>query len=172
MRLDVRDLARRGALWPGLSSTWSWSDSHSGERVGSIAYRIDSGAAVLSYTVDGDARTQRVPIVRTACNFGNSRPWFACPHCGARVAVIYFRRGGFYCRKCAGVAYDSQSEDACGRYWITQRKAEEKLGRGWARPKGMHAATRERLLAIILRCEELREDELARFMVLHAGLLN
>ena len=171
MRLDVRELARRGLLRTGHSGTWSWSNSLTGESAGSIGYRIEAGAIVLSYAMNGERKTQRVPILRTACNYGNTRPWFACPHCRARVAVIYCRRGGFYCRKCAGVGYYSQSEDACGRSWRVQQKAEAKLGKNWTRPKGMHATTRDKLLAIIWRCEELRDEELARFMALHASLL-
>ena len=172
LRLDVRMLAKRGALCPGYAGSWSWSNSHTGEHSGSISYRVETSAVVLSYSINGDPRTQRVPILRTSCHYGNTRPWFACPHCMARVAVLYMRRGGFYCRKCARVAYYSQSEDVTGRTWRVQRKAEAKLGENWARPKGMHAATREKLLAIIFRCEELREDELARFLMLHARQLD
>lgn len=165
IRLDVREFARRGTLRPGYFGSWSWSNTRTGEHTGSISYRAEDGAVVLSYAVDGEARTQRVPILRTACHYGNTRPWFACPHCMARVAVIYFRRGGFYCRKCARVAYYSQSEDTIGRTWRVQQKAEAKLGKGWARPKGMHHKTRERLLETIFRCEELRDEELARYML-------
>lgn len=165
MRLDVRHLARRRALAPGSSGSWSWTVTRTGEEVGSIGYRMEAGALVLSYSINGDPRTQRVPILRTPCNYGNTRPWFACPHCMARVAVIYMRRGGFYCRKCAQVAYYSQSEDACGRSWRAQQKAEAKLEKGWARPKGMHTTTRERLLEVIWKCEELREGELAQYLM-------
>lgn len=172
MRLDVRDLARRRALWAGSAGSWSWTNSTTGEHVGSISYRMGVDDLVLSYTANGEPRTQRVPIRRTACHFGNTRPWFGCPHCWARVAVLYFRRGGFYCRDCARVAYYSQSEDVCARSWRKQQKAEAKLGKGWARPKGMHAATREKLLATIFRCEDLRDAELARFLAIYPGLLD
>lgn len=141
------------------------------KRTGTISYRSEDGAVVLSYLVDGEGRTQRVPILRTLCHYGNTRPWFACPHCWARVAVIYFRRGGFYCGKCDRVAYYSQREDAIGRAWRVQQKAEAKLGEGWARPKGMHHKTRERLLEAIFRCEELRDEALALFIASHSGWL-
>ena len=164
MRLDVRHLARRRALAPGSSGSWSWTVTGTGEEVGSIGYRMEAGALVLSYSINGDPRTQRVPILRTPCNYGNTRPWFACPHCMARVAVIYMRRGGFYCRKCAQVAYYSQSEDECGRSWRKQQKAEAKLDAHWRRPKGMHHATRERLLQTVWECEETRDLAIAAFM--------
>ena len=165
MRLDVRQWHKRRLLWPGYSGTWSWSNSRTGEQTGSIGFRIEQGAAVLNYSLSGEPRVQRVPILRTACTYGGTRPWFGCPNCGARVAVIYMRRGGFYCRKCARVNYYSQSEDDCGRAWRKQQKAEAKLGANWARPKGMHKATREKLVDIILECEERREAVLAAFIV-------
>jgi hypothetical protein len=171
MRLDVRDLARRRALAPGSSGSWSWTVTRTGEEVGSIGYRMEAGALVLSYSINGDPRAQRVPILRTPCNYGNTRPWFACPHCMARVAVIYMRRGGFYCRKCAQVAYSSQSEDVCGRSWRVQQKAEAKLGKNWQRPKGMHETTYERLISMIGECEEARDFELAAFIAGHAKWL-
>ena len=163
----MRELARRCTLAPGYSGSWSWSNSHTGEHAGLIGYRMEQDTAVLSYSLNGEPKTQRVPIPRAPCDFGNIRPWFACPHCAVRVAVIYLRRGGFYCRKCARVSYYSQSEDAIGRAWLKQRKAEAKLGKHWTRPKGMHASTRDKLLAIIFRCEEERDDALAAFVAMH-----
>ena len=50
---------------------------------------------------------QRVPIVKTACHFGGSRSWFACPACGAPVAHLYFRADRFACRKCSRLVYSS-----------------------------------------------------------------
>ena len=172
LRLDVLHLRRRGALRPGAAGSWSWSNTSTGEEVGSIGYRTEGATLVLSYSMNGEARSQRVQILQTSCNYGGTRPWLGCPHCAGRVGVIYFRRGGFYCRKCAQVAYYSQSEDGIGRSWRVQRKAEAKLGEGWARPKGMHATTREKLLQVMGRCEERRDLEIERFLRLHADLLD
>lgn len=165
MRLDVRVWHKRRLLWPGHSGTWSWSNSHTGEQTGSIGYRIEQGAAVLNYTLSGEPRMQRVPILHTACTYGGTRPWFGCPNCYARVAVLYMRRGGFCCRSCARVNYYSQSEDVCGRAWRKQQKAEAKLGETWTRPKGMHTATREKLIDIIFQCQERRETVIAAFIL-------
>lgn len=54
---------------------------------------------------------------------------------------------------------------AGGRSWLRQQKVEAKLGPNHSRPKGMHRATRERLLEVIWQCEELRDDEIALFML-------
>ncbi len=163
-RIDVRQWAKRGTLRPGYSGAWFWHITGTDEPAGSISYRVENDAVVLSYLLDDEPRTQRVPLLSTPCHYGGARSWFACPHCAARVAVLYLRRGGFYCRRCARVAYSSQSEDACARSWRAQQKAEAKLGPNWSRPKGMHAATHERQLDVIFRCEERRELELALFM--------
>ncbi len=167
LRLDVPSMRKRGALKAGSIGSWSWHNKRTGEHTGTIGYRTQSDVLVLDYSLNGEPKTQRVPILRTHCTYGNTRPWFACPHCAARVGVLYMRRGGFYCRKCARVAYYSQSEDECGRAWIKQQKAEAKLGDGWRRPKGMHETTRERLLEIIWHCEEMRENALAAFIARH-----
>lgn len=171
LRLDVRDMAKRRALRPGRGGTWAWTNTVTGEPIGHIDYRIEADTLVLDYRLNGESRLQRVSILTTPCHYGGTRPWLTCPHCAARVAVIFLRRGGFYCRKCAEVAYYSQSEDVCGRAWRKQQKAEAKLGTGWARPKGMHKSTRERLLETIFSCEDRREDEIARFIARYAGAL-
>ena len=167
MRLDVREMHVRSVLQPGRSGSWNWSNSYTGERTGSISYGVEGAELVLRYSLNDEAKLQRVPILRTPCKFSASRLWFGCPHCRARVAVLYMRRGGFYCRNCARVAYYSQSEDECGRAWRKQQKAEALLGDGWRRPKGMHETTRERLLEIIFQCEMAREDALAAFIARH-----
>ena len=170
-RLDVRQVKRRGALRAGYAGTWSWQDSATGEPTGSIGFRANAAGLELTYTLDGVQKAQHVPVLHTACNYGGSRPWFACPACARRVGVIFLRRGGFYCRSCAQVGYYSQSEDGIGRSWRMQRKAEAKLGEGWARPKGMHATTREKLLEVIWRCEELRDAQISQFLAQRGHLL-
>ena len=46
---------------------------------------------------------------------------------------------------------------------------EPKLGENWARPRGMHATTYERLLQTIRLCEQLRDLEIARFLLRHGA---
>lgn len=69
------------------------------------------------------------------------------------------------CRHCGQVAYRSQSEDEVGRLWRKQQKAEERLGNTrWARPKGMHLATHERLVQAIIACEVRREAAIGAWL--------
>jgi len=169
LSLDVRRLHRERLLRSGASFAWRWHAD--GESLGSISLRVESAALVLSYALNGEPMSQPVAILRTRCYYGGSRPWFACPRCTRRCAVLYLR-AGFECRKCSRVVYASQSDDAIGRAWRKQWRVERRLGDDWRRPKGMHRATYERLLAAIMECEERRDASLADFVLRHfPGLL-
>jgi hypothetical protein len=168
-RIDARVWHRAGTLREGYSGSWIWH--RGGEHTGSIGYSIEGACAVLRYSADGAAITERVGLERTPCHLGGSRTWFRCPRCAARVAVLYMRGGRFACRGCQRVAYASQSEDACGRSWRKQSKIEARLGDYWRRPKGMHYATHERLLAAIGECVSIRDRLLVAFAARH-GLID
>lgn len=163
-QIDARRWQREGMLRPGYSGGWYWRDAETGKQTASISMRCEAGAVVLSYAINGTPVTQHLPILRTPCNFGGDRPWFGCPACCQRVAVLFLHSSGFYCRKCASVAYSSQSDDPCGRAWDKQRKAEAKLGKYWSRPKGMHQTTHTRLVSIIWGCEDTRNRWIKREM--------
>jgi len=170
LRLDVRELARRKLLGGG-GFVWRWSNTETGERLGSISITTEPTAARLSFSSDGVPVNQRVHISRTPCPYGGDRPWFHCPRCGRRVAVLFLRSGHFMCRHCGRVAYASQSADDIGRAWIKQQKLEARLCDEWQRPKGMHGATYERIWNGIVACEEARDAALCVYLQRHAGVL-
>lgn len=161
LKLDVRRWQREGVLRPGYVGSWQWTDSDTGEQRSSIGFHTNQGNVALSYSIDGKPQSQTVSLSESACTFGGVRRWFICPVRHERVAVPYLRAGRFACRNCQRIAYASQSDDLCARMWGRQQKAEAKLGPYGARPKGMHEATRERLLSIIWDCEEVRDEALA-----------
>jgi hypothetical protein len=107
-------------------------------------------------------------IERTPCNYGGTRPWFRCPSCGRRCAVVYYGApGGRYaCRRCVRVTYLSQCDDLMGRLWRKQRKVERKLAgaggqwNGWQRPRGMHEKTFNRLVEML---DQIEKDKAANF---------
>ena len=169
LRLDVRRCHREGVLHAGRSGTWKWSDAVTGERKSTIGYRGGDGFLHLDYSIDGKPCSQRIALDTTGCNYGGTRPWFVCPVRGERVAVLFLRAGRFACRHCQRIAYASQSDDAMGRAWRKEATIEAKLGPNWTRPKGMHRATRERLLAVIWDCEERRDVALAQFLGVMMG---
>jgi hypothetical protein len=93
--LDVNRLHREGCLRAGWAGGWQWM--HDGERVAWISLRVDSDQAHLTYRVrigDGDWEdvAETVRIVRIACRFGGSRPFFVCP--GVVNGIACGRRGG------------------------------------------------------------------------------
>ena len=165
LKLDVRELARRKLL-DGGSFTWHWSETDSGKEVGQIGIITFSGEVRLNFTLNGTPLQQVIRLERTACNYGGTRPWFRCPRCQRRVAVLYLRDGaGFVCRHCGQIVYGSQADDDIGRTWRRQSKLERRLGDHWARPKGMHHATYDRIINSIVNFEAIRDQGLARLMV-------
>jgi len=169
--IDVRRLHRENLLRSGVATGWVWTDGETGERLASISVRVTDDDLTLNYSINDRPMQQRVPIERTSCTYGGTRPWFKCPTCWRRVAVLYVRASGFACRNCHRIVYASQSEDLCGRTWRRQAKLEARLGAHWGRPKGMHARTRERLLRGIFDSEERRDDALAVHLARFAHLL-
>jgi hypothetical protein len=166
-RVDVREWARRGYLRGACSFSWSWN--RGGEPSGSIGVAVHGpDALTLSYafTADGGARhvAERLAIVSTACAYGGERPWFICPRCKIRVAVLFLRGGYFACRRCKRVAYSSQSEDILDRLWRKQRWIEAMLEENWRRPKGMRAATYRSLIAKLCDIEGRRDSLLCVFV--------
>lgn len=107
----------------------------------------------------------------TPCNFGGERPWFVCPGCGRRAAILYEDGGRLLCRRCLDLAYRSQREGdldlARRRLEKAHGALEERLGEAYpGRPKGMRRTTHRRLLedylAAMRAYEVLRREWLAK----------
>ena len=170
-RLDVRKMARDGLLVGG-TTTWRWSSG----LLANITAKEASIELDYRYTFAEGERDVRahVRVDRTPCQFGGSRPWFACPRCYRRVAILYLW-GYPACRTCCRMGYPSQSEDAIARSWRRTHKIEIKLAGGasewnYRRPKGMRKATFERLREAYWREEEIRDHALVEFMARMPGL--
>lgn len=168
LRLDVRHLARRGLIAPGVvgSLPVAWAR---GERpAGDILARYDDGRPgeiILEYRVrrsegaPSEPVRERVGLDRTPCPFGGSRAWFRCPGCLSRRAVLYGAGGRFRCRACHDLVYSSTREAAHER---NRRRADvlrRRLGGGPgvflapSKPAGMHRRTYERIVAEIAERE-------------------
>lgn len=173
LSLDVRRLARSGLFAGGIrSGLWRWTMD--GEPWGAAGYTATPEALDLRYASSdqwtGERREHapRVELEWTPCPYGGRRPWFRCPRCGRRCAVIYLRRATA-CRVCHRLAYRSQREDASSRAARRGRKFMERLGlRGedahWAalepwrvpKPPRMRWATYERVVQAAARAEDAR----------------
>ena len=152
-RLDIRYLKQQGML---RSGTYSLSWSRGGEPSGNINVRMVAGE---SMTVIGkwrrDASEEWQPMEKTvhlshsSCAFGGLRPWFICPYCSRRVAVMIVDAGYVACRHCLKLTYASCNEDMIDRSWRKRDKIKSRLGGDdiniYVKPKGMHQRTWERL---------------------------
>ena len=154
-RLDVRELHRAGVLVSGWRGGWNWY--RNGQKRASVDIEVGEASIRLRYraTDRGEWKDYdyTVRLSRSSCHYGGERPWFLCPHCGRRVAILY---GGavFACRTCYGLAYEVQREDETDRLARRADAIRDRLGweagilnpDGW-KPKGMHWRTFWRLKA-------------------------
>lgn len=127
--LDIRRLARNGALVPGFRGAWQWTVDEC--PTAAITIRAGESHFGLSWKVasTGQVCHQVILLTRTDCHLGGARTWFQCPSCGARVAVIYAPGHYFACRRCTGVKYPSQGESPGDR---AARKADRiRSALGW-----------------------------------------
>lgn len=154
-RLDVRALQRAGFLRPGHFGSWGW---HRGDELrASIQTEASDRNIRLRYSTCRNGEAQHhdyaVSLVRTACNYGGQRPWFVCPCCGQRVAILYIG-SVFACRRCYRLTYPVQRESESDRAIRRAETIRSRLGweAGIANPrggklKGMHWSTYFRLSA-------------------------
>ena len=122
--LDVRLLARDGALKPWNSGTVTWSRRK--RQIAAIGYAVRPTAEsdltlVLNYRITrGDAATAdeiEIPITleTTPLHLGGVRWWARCPMapnnrpCKRRIAILYLPPGErcFGCRHCHRLTYES-----------------------------------------------------------------
>ncbi|MDP2005524.1 MAG: hypothetical protein Q8K45_07580 [Rubrivivax sp.] len=150
-RIDVRTFAREGLLTAGNTFAWTWWQDLKECRV-----EVEGNALVLRHSLALAPTAQRVPILRTDCPFGGTRPWFECPGCSRRCALLFLRPWGFVCKRCGGLAYTSEREDEIARGARARNKAAARLGAGGQRPKSMrhakYGAIVERVQAAERRC--------------------
>lgn len=149
---DVRTLHKRGWLVEGASGSSRWwvgFDRGQGERIG---WRCDGKRVTLLYAWRGQEVEQHVTIEWTPCNYGGQRPWWNCPQCSRRVAVIYAAGKTFACRHCYNLCYKCQTEQFSDRALRQAFKVRERLGDDNGlhmpfpnKPKGMHWKTYYRL---------------------------
>ena len=143
--LDVRKLHKAGLLTAGHVALWNWYSR--GELRASIQVqaREDHVSLIYTATENGERREYSYPVRLdwTPCQYGGERPWFLCPSCRRRVAILY---GGavFACRHCYRLAYESQRERDYDRLAGRADKIRRRLGwpvgilnpTPWTKPRG------------------------------------
>lgn len=175
--LDIRRLSRARLLKPGRWFSWQWLIG--GRPVSSIQVQVETERVLLVYQCRRGRVWQEIEqsilIKSTLCNYGGSRPWWCCPSCGRRVAVLYSPGQPFACRHCHRLAYASQREEIGDRALRQSQKIRKRLG-GTAnmmelfplKPKGMHWRTYDRLFFKALKHQKVSLEEIARWLGLKA----
>ena len=146
--IDIRELQRRSGLFPGLEGYISWSDFPDAPPFVSVS--VAASYIEFSYRERSASPHQKyvntvVTLDRTDCHLGGERPWFRCPKCVARVAILYLGDNGFTCRRCSDLAYTSQKLSPSRRHMRNAQWIREQLGGSGSlfepfpkKPKGMH----------------------------------
>lgn len=160
----------------GTSGTGSMNWSKGGEKIASIGYSVLADRVMLDYRVNGKPVKETVWLNKTPCNYGGSRIWFQCPHCGKRSGVLYLAGELFVCRKCSGLHYASQSENEYDRAARAARKVRKRLdGDEYLelpivrKPKWMHWKTFDRLRQKDEALTDKVNEELFRLMQSFVG---
>ena len=159
-RLDIRALHQRGLLTGRVPFSWQWS--WNGEPRGDIQIWPDDHAIQLRYRARcGDAPwasiQETLALDWTIPHLGGRRPWFLCPGCRRRVALLYLGHSRFRCRVCLrlvhAVCHESRSDQLLRKAWKLRRRAAGDydtgggIGDGISKPNGMHWRTFARLQA-------------------------
>ena len=151
--IDVRRWKREGFLEPHRTFGWQWH-TQDGRSAASIMVHTLPDQVILSYRYrrpGEEWREESYPILLdwTECHLGGKRPWFLCPGCGRRVALLYVD-SLFQCRQCLRLAYQSQREGHLDRLLRRKDKIRKRLGwengTEYRKPKGMHWKTYLRLI--------------------------
>ena len=159
LQIDIRKLARNGFLEHGAESKLRDRKSKYEIRLASEQgqVRFQHGIAMLA----GFRRLAEyvVAIDWTECHYGGARPWFFCPGCGNRVAILYgpkFKRDGsklpirnrtLKCRQCHRLSYPSQHEEWDRRMGRRAKKIWARIGGKYGKkPSKMHWQTYNRLV--------------------------
>jgi hypothetical protein len=112
--LDIRQLAHETGLSHGTRRQWSWYHPN-GSLKGTIAIAVLRERLLLAYTQAGTAIHELVPITYSTGCGGGRRPWFQCPACQRRVALLYKHGVRFRCRRCWALGYPSQYPQIAAR---------------------------------------------------------
>src|SRR5277367_2637620 len=130
--IDIRRIYREGRLHAGKCFVLPWSRAENPH--GQAYVLVGDDAIFLVFEARSDEGSEctpvirRVPITWTTCHFGGRRPWFECPYCRRRSAVIYMAEEHMACRRCFGLAYASQREPLRQRGLTKAQKIRMRLG--------------------------------------------
>ena len=144
--VDLAPLLRKTrSIGPYISGSMVWSRHN-------VQWYLSETILTLRYSHSERRFEDRITLEHTATAFGGRRPWLRCIGCGGRCRVVYLGSRGYRCRKCYGLTYQSQREDAASRKLCKCQAVRMRLGGKGnmmlpfpAKPKGMAWRTYSRL---------------------------
>jgi len=119
-KLNIQKLHQVGALEPHQARI---VPVKLGGNAGKVKIEATRGYVTIQ-AVEGLSLRFSVRLEWTPCHFGGVRPWFVCPDCNERAGVLLYdsNQNGFFCRRCLGLTYQSQSESPQARKQRKQKK--------------------------------------------------
>ena len=160
--LDIRNLKKHLIPSTRTQEIIHWTEGFFKVSIGLICYENN---IELRYVFNEVKVIEKIPLVRTQCNFGGSRLWLLCPGCLCNRRALYspgWNSGGFRCRVCQHLSYRSQRESKTLRMIGKWRKQKEKLEKksgilleACAKPKWMREAT---YLKKLLKIQEAKNS--------------
>ena len=152
--IDVRLWHRQGMLIDGRYCPAWWV--RNGNTEGRLTVKVYDEFVHLHFGQPEGWRntvTAKVRLTYTPCTFGGYRPWFQCPGCVRRVALLYEVDMKLRCRHCHRLVYKSELESDRNRLLRKARRIRRRLGvdnpnlllPSPSKPKHMHWQTFERL---------------------------
>ncbi len=134
---SVYDLKRWGLIQYGYcrgSILWPKGQNLEGDKVNYVL-DLKNQYLKLSYKVKKEFSREwkmieyTIPLIKTACHYGDERWWFACPlsrngqYRTHRVAKLYLPPNSDYfaCRHCLNLSYKSRNENYKGRFGHLRR---------------------------------------------------
>ena len=143
LAIDIRALSRAGAIRLGTVFTLSSPSVIVAQGV----FWHESTLGLRSFGADVHL-DHEIQITRTPCHLGGSRPWFLCPECDKRAAILYLAHNRPCCRACLNLVYRSSRESELERLRRALSKARTKIewapyamGEIGVKPKNMHWRT-------------------------------
>ena len=185
VRFDVGMLHKAG-MFDGNQQAHGWIYSHGDQHTCDVQAYTDGQHSKIGLWIvrDGQTYKQTIRTSETPCNYGKSRTWLHCPHCGARSFRLFYydnvvNKGihvhYFTCRQCLRLTYQARRERGFDLYSDRADKIARKLGRTKTRwhddppdkPKGMHTRTYDRLMDGWYKAVELADGAFCKGLAAH-----
>jgi hypothetical protein len=151
--LDIRTLKRQEALESGLQFEWQWFRRQ--REIARVHIMVEEENLQVTAELPDASVTDAPTLINlewTPCHLGGERPWFACPECGRRCALLYLNPH-LACRACHQLVYACQRETDYARLIRRTNKLRRRLG--WepgilnddgGKPAGLHWHTYYQLM--------------------------